>query len=136
LVDAEWARFIAAVRSVPENRLLEPGVSGSWSVKDIAGHVATWDHLLLGILQGDPGARRNATQNVDAFNAAESKRKRGVAVDNVLRALEATHAALRDTLEAAPLEVFGEDYPWQKALHDDTHLHYAEHAADIQRWLR
>lgn len=135
LVDAEWAKFVSAVRSVPRERMAEPGVSGSWSVRDIAGHVATWDCVILGILQGDPEARRSAVQDVDAFNAAQAERNRPLGIDRVLGTLEATHAALRDTLGAAPADVFEETYPWLKALHDDTHLHYTEHSGDIVRWL-
>jgi uncharacterized damage-inducible protein DinB len=122
------------VRSLPAELLTEQGVSGQWSVKDIVGHVATWDKLMQGILQGDPEARRQAVQNVDAFNAAEAKRKRKYSTQKALRELEACHAALRDMLESSPPEVFSESYEWRKALHDDTHLHYAEHAADIERW--
>jgi hypothetical protein len=136
-VDAEWARLTAVVASVPRRRLAEKGVSGDWSVKDIAGHVATWDQWIHRTIMDDPEARRTGTwQGVDAYNAAEVKRKDKLSVAEALRDLESTHAALRAALEGASAEVFAADYRYKRALADDTHLHYAEHAADIERWLK
>ena len=134
-VDTESAKLAAALKGVPRDRVSEPGVSGKWSVKDIVGHVATWDQMILEVLQGKPEARVRAVRNVDEFNAAEWERRRRVEFGKLLREMEATHAALRDSLEAAPAEVFDKAYPHRKGLHDDTHLHYAEHADDIARWL-
>ena len=42
-VDASWDGWLAALDGVPAERLIEPGVCGDWSVKDLIGHVAYWD---------------------------------------------------------------------------------------------
>jgi hypothetical protein len=135
-VDTEWDRLTAAVRSVPRRRLTEKGVSGDWSVKDIAGHVATWDRLIHLTIEGDVEARRTVTsQGVDAYNESEARRKAKLPAAEAISDLESTHGALRAALHSAAAEVFAADYPYRRALADDTHLHYAEHAADIERWV-
>ncbi len=35
--------FKEAYTGLPEEKLLEPGASGEWSVKDIIAHVSTWE---------------------------------------------------------------------------------------------
>ena len=39
------------VRSLPADRLETPGVVGAWSVKDVIGHIASWEDRLLTLAQ-------------------------------------------------------------------------------------
>src|SRR4051794_21881901 len=47
LIDAEWAAFLGLLETIPKERLTEPGVIGTWSVKDLVGHVALWDEQVV-----------------------------------------------------------------------------------------
>ena len=40
--DARWADLMAALDGVPHQRLLEPGITGPWSGKDILAHLGCW----------------------------------------------------------------------------------------------
>src|SRR5690242_1709047 len=46
LADAQ-AQFDAAIAGLDEAALVEPGVVGDWSVKDLIGHVAAWEQLVI-----------------------------------------------------------------------------------------
>jgi len=52
-LEAAWRAFTQSHAGLPEPDLLEPGVTGAWSVRDIIAHVTTWEeealkHLPLG----------------------------------------------------------------------------------------
>jgi hypothetical protein len=44
---AAHARFLAAVVARSEAELSEPRLPAGWSVKDVLGHLAWWDHWLV-----------------------------------------------------------------------------------------
>src|SRR5437763_15792033 len=56
-MDKAWRALMDSVRGIPESLMSEPGVSGSWSVKDIIAHIAAWDRettrVVMQILRGD-----------------------------------------------------------------------------------
>jgi hypothetical protein len=40
--DARWSELCALLDGVPEERLLQVGVTADWSVKDLLAHLACW----------------------------------------------------------------------------------------------
>jgi uncharacterized damage-inducible protein DinB len=50
LVDAR-NELLALVRGLPVDRLETPGAVGDWSVKDVIGHIASWENRLLTLAQ-------------------------------------------------------------------------------------
>jgi len=59
-VDDAWEAFNESYTGLSDVQLMEPGITGTWSVRDILAHVTTWEeealkHLPL-ILKG--GSRR------------------------------------------------------------------------------
>lgn len=44
---AAHARFLAAVVARTEAELIEPRLPAGWTVKDVLGHLAWWDHWLV-----------------------------------------------------------------------------------------
>jgi hypothetical protein len=42
-LDAAWTDFNESFAGLTEPQILEPGVTGNWSVKDIIAHVTWWD---------------------------------------------------------------------------------------------
>ena len=82
-----------------EAQMVEPGVVGDWSVKDVLAHVTTWEEEALThlphILAGETPPRYSVTYGgVDAFNALMTERKRELSLEEVLRQLDETHARL------------------------------------------
>ena len=127
-----------AIASVPEGRIGEPGVVAEWSVRDLVGHVATWEQVAITALRrflADRDLKAVVTwTDVDGLNARESRRKSAFSLVQLRGEFEESHSQL-----AALLSDFPED---QLALEEvetrigvDTYAHYAEHTAHIRDWL-
>jgi hypothetical protein len=120
--------------------MLEPGVIGTWSVKDIIAHVTAWEeealaHLPL-ILAGGKPPRYSVTHGgINAFNAQMTQRNRERPLSEVLRRRDDTHRRLLAFIQGAPEETFATDTRFRRRLRLDTYSHYPIHAAAIRRWL-
>jgi hypothetical protein len=76
--------------------LMEPGVSGMWSVRDIIAHVTTWEEEALkhlpSILEDRRPSRYSVTYGgIDAFNAQMTRPKGGLPLSEVFRQLDDVH---------------------------------------------
>jgi len=118
---------------------MEPGVTGTWSVRDILAHVTTWEeealtHLPL-ILDGGKPPRYSVTYGgIDAFNAQMTEQKRDFSLSEVLRQLDDTHHRLIDFIESAPDDQFIRETRFRHRLRLDTYSHYPKHAEAIRKW--
>ena len=73
-VDRAWIGFTDSYAGLSESDVLEPGVTKTWSVKDIIAHVTTWEEEALkhlpAVLEGRRPPRYSvAYGGIDAFNA-------------------------------------------------------------------
>ena len=48
-----WQQFKESYQGLSEAQISQPGVIGEWSVKDIIGHVTTWEEEALKALSAD-----------------------------------------------------------------------------------
>jgi hypothetical protein len=48
-VDKAWLDFKESYAGLSDSQILEPGVQGRWSVRDILAHVTTWEEEALTI---------------------------------------------------------------------------------------
>jgi hypothetical protein len=133
-----WMALKESYAGLSEAQLLEPGVMGEWSVKDILAHVTTWEEEALSylplILSGGRPPRYRQFGGIDAFNAKMAEQKRDLALPEVLRQLEATHRRLLDYLHSVPEEHFTQETPFRHRLRLDTSSHYPLHARAIHEW--
>ena len=134
-----WVAFKASYAGLSEAQLLEPGVTGAWSVRDIIAHVTTWDEEALthlpSILEGGKPPRYSVTYGgIDAFNALMTKRKESLPLSEVLRQLDDTHRRLVEVIERAPGVQLIRETRFRRRLRLDTYGHYPNHAAAIRRW--
>ncbi|MFN8459640.1 MAG: ClbS/DfsB family four-helix bundle protein, partial [Anaerolineae bacterium] len=128
-LERSWAEFTGAYIGLPETLLLEQGVMGDWSVKDILAHVTTWEEEALKylplILSGGKPPRYSVTYgSLDAFNAQMTAQKRSFSLAEVLRQLEETHRQLIDYIGSVPEEAFQQETPFRHRLRLDTYSHY------------
>ena len=97
-LEGEWTRLVESFSGLQDSALNEPGAVGHWSVRDLLGHIATWEEEALialpVILEGRPLPRYASSGGIDAFNAREHARKRGSTLAEVKRDLAATHERL------------------------------------------
>jgi hypothetical protein len=138
-LDNAWVAFKASYAGLSEAQLLEPGVTGAWSVRDIIAHVTTWDAEALthlpSILEGNRPPRYSMTYGgIDAFNALMTKRKESLSLSEVLRQLDDTHRSLVEVIERAPADQLVRETRFRRRLRLDTYGHYPNHAAAIRRW--
>lgn len=138
-VDAAWTDFRQSYAGLSDALLLEPGVTGRWSVRDIIAHVTWWEEEALAhlpaIAQGRKPPRYSTTYGgIDAFNAQMAERKKHLSLAEVMREQEETHRRLIDLIDHAPDDQITVETKWRHRLRLDTYGHYPKHAAAIRRW--
>ncbi len=129
-MDKAWRAFIDSIRGIPESLMDEPGVSGTWSVKDILAHVSAWDRettrVVMEILRGDEPTWPIHDQK---FNDVNYEQDRSLSVMEARNRALSAHKALVELLDGKA-EVRAE---WVRGA---TYAHYPEHTEDILRWRK
>ncbi|HEY6059968.1 MAG TPA: DinB family protein [Gemmatimonadales bacterium] len=136
---AEWAALLETYAGLSDAELLEPGVTGSWSVRDIIAHVTWWEeealtHLPL-VLRGGRPPRYSVTYGgIDAFNARMTEERKDLSLAEVLRQRDDVHRRLIDYLRSVPEDQGGGETRFRRRLRLDTYGHYPKHARAIRNW--
>ena len=138
-LDQAWTTFKESYADLSDAQMMEPGVTGHWSVKDILAHVTWWEeealkHLPLIIKGGRPPRYSLQYGGIDAFNAQMTEQKRGLSLADVLRQLDETHYRLIDYVQSVPEEQFTRETRFRRRLRLDTYSHYPKHAKAIREW--
>jgi hypothetical protein len=133
LIQTEHSKLEALLNTLDEEQLLRPGVTGSWSVKDVLSHLTWWEQDMISeILHGieiDPGLN-GEPWTTERANALMVEAKWNTPLSEVLAAF---HDSYQQTLQMV------EGLTEVDLAHDElyTHLvnntgnHYAEH----RRWI-
>jgi hypothetical protein len=138
-IDERWSELLASCAGLTAADMTEPGVTGTWSVKDIVAHVTVWEEEALThlptILKGEKPLRYSITHGgIDAFNAQASERNRGRSLSEVLRRRDDAHSRLVAFVQRVPESECGSDSRFRRRLRLDTYGHYAVHAKAIRAW--
>jgi len=138
-LDAAWHGFAESYASLSEAQLMEPGVTGAWSVRDIIAHVTTWEEEALkhlpAVLEGRRPPRYSVTYGgIDAFNALMTTKKAGLSLSEVFRQQGETHRRVIDVIEHTPEFELTRETRFRRRLRLDTYNHYPKHAQAIRRW--
>jgi Protein of unknown function (DUF1706) len=137
-LEQAWAAIKESYAGLSDAQLMESGVMGEWSVKDILAHVTTWEEEALKylplILTGGRPPRYIQYGGIDGFNAQMAEQKREMALSDVLRQLDETHRRLIDYLQSVPEEHFTGKTRFRHRLRLDTYSHYPLHARAIREW--
>lgn len=136
---AAWEALLDSYAGLSEAELLEPGVTGSWSVRDIIAHVTWWEeealtHLPLILAGGRPPRYSVTYGGIDAFNAKMTGQRKDLSLAEVLRQRDDVHRSLLTYLERVPDEQLGSETRVRRRLRLDTYGHYPKHARAIRRW--
>jgi len=138
-LDKAWEALKESYAGLSDSELMESGVTGAWSVRDIIAHVSWWEeealtHLPL-ILDGGKPPRYSVTYGgIDAFNAQMAEQKRNLSLIEVLRQLDETHRRLIDFIQSAPEDQFIRETRFRHRLRLDTYSHYPKHTEAIRKW--
>ena len=138
-LDKAWEAFNESYAGLSDARLMEPGVTGAWSVRDILAHVTTWEeealkHLPLILKGGTPPRYSVRYGGIDAFNALMTEQKRALSLSEVRAQSAATHGRLVDFIGSAPERHLVGETRFRHRLRLDTYGHYPLHADAIRQW--
>jgi Protein of unknown function (DUF1706) len=150
----ERANWEATLAQVDEARMMEPGVAGEWSVKDVVAHATFYvqfsadqlEAMARGetemVLRPDTTPETQA-EDMHARNAAVYSLNRDRPLREVLDDDRREYARLLVAIERLPEATLNDaqSYPWLEGaavwrLADGNGWgHYAEHTAGIRAWL-
>ena len=140
--------IIDMLAGLPDDALLEPGVAGDWSVKDILAHLSYWEGQLVTLLfqaqrMPKPTTVHFGKEKVDELN----ERWRAAGKDRELEMVWQDWLGVRKQTIRRVEEFSDKDlsdperYPWLKGvplwqwIANDTLEHEDEHADQIREWL-
>jgi hypothetical protein len=112
---------------------------GTWSLREILGHIAGWHREMLPALErlarGEkPVPAGVSYSDVDAWNAKFAGAVHGRSNADILRGLDQSHADFMRTAGTVPDERVVPDRTAYKLIDANSRHHYREHTADIQAW--
>jgi hypothetical protein len=144
-LQTEYDRLLATVARLTPEQMTTPGVTGTWSVKEILAHLIFWNMVAV---RGVEAAQRGETlphnrRGPDWINAGAVAHYRDRSVDEVISDFKRSFLEVTRTLENLPNSVFEPGSPVEVALKDsiagtfdnNTTDHYALHEAEIRAWL-
>jgi hypothetical protein len=134
-----WTEFTESYAGLSEEELLEPGVTGAWSVRDIIAHVTWWEEEALAhlpvIAAGKRPPRYSVTYGgIDAFNAKMTASRKDWSLAEVLQRQDESHRRLVALVQRAPDEQVVGETRFRRRLRSDTYGHYPKHARAIRKW--
>jgi len=138
-VEKAWADFHQAYNGLAPEQMIQPGVDGVWSVRDLLAHVSWWEDELLihlpEILQGIRPQRYSVLYGgIDAFNALMTEKWAALTLAEVQRKVMETHAKVITYLQSVPEEEFKSGSRFRRRILLDTYGHYPYHAKSIRDW--
>ena len=134
--------------------MLQSGVEGKSSVKDLLAHITTWEQHMVRRLAG---AVRDKVAEVYVIDPNEPQEPEGINILNefifmrnahlpLQQVLSDFHQSLHDVLQAVSAlsekdlfdpqglaQVFG--HPVERVIGSDTFYHYPEHIESIRVWM-
>jgi hypothetical protein len=136
---------LQTIEGLPESAWETPGACGVWSIKDIIGHLASYEHVMVDVLSafvgGGPTPYLNKyTDPGGQFNDSEVELRKGKTVREILGEYNDTHEQVRSLAARIPVETFRQTgtLPWygmEYALDDfivyTQYGHKREHSAQI-----
>jgi uncharacterized damage-inducible protein DinB len=135
---------LLSVEGLAEEDWLTPGVCGVWSVKDIIAHLASFEHLLVDVL--DSILHNADTPHLDqwltseAFNDEQVAARSAKSVAEVLDEYTETHARNMELIAQVPEETlrqagilprYGREYDLEDFIVYSFYGHKREHTAQI-----
>lgn len=138
-LEKAWEELKDSYADLGEQELLESGVTGDWSVKDIVAHVSSWEEEALTYLPvilegGKPPKYSVLYGGIDTFNARMTQENRKLSLSEVIQRRDFIHAKLLEFIGEVQQEYFLKENRFRRRLRLDTYGHYREHAQAIKNW--
>ncbi len=147
-VRAGRAPLDALLAPLTEGQITTAHPPDGWSIKDVMAHIAFWeDYACQRLSEATRGEKPQLLGDIDEaelnrINQEALEAGRAQTMDAVRAAFDRAHRDLLAAVDAVPDD---EADPWwglwpspvmpRRVIVYNTFDHYAEHLADIQRWL-
>jgi len=140
-LEKAWQEFNESYHGLSVSQISQPGVIGEWSVKDIVGHITTWEEEALKalalILKGQRLPRyKDLYGGLNAFNALMTEKKRFLSLSEILEQSDLIHQKLVAYIKSSPQEMFTTETRFRRRIRLDTYGHYPEHSRAILAWRK
>jgi len=138
--ETEFAAFKRALEGLGEAQMREVWL-GTWSARDIVAHISGWHRELAPALQRMAKGERPIPEgvsydDVDAWNARFADARKTAATADILKELDASHAAFLQAAAGVPEERYVPGKTAHKIVDFNSRHHYQEHRAQIEEWRR
>ena len=144
-------QLLDAVAGLSEEQMTTVPVVGEWTIKDVVGHIAYWegvilDHVRESYAEGRPRPMRD-DENDDIVNPREAAKRKHRPWARVQTEFMNVRAALIDKIESLSENDLGFQVPspwWNEnrfytvaqMVEEDAIGHCREHTEQIQKWKR
>jgi hypothetical protein len=148
-LQAEYQNWLALLDEIGPANMEQPGVTGTWSIKDIVAHLTGWRRRTVARLQAaqrgepePPPPWPPHLQTDDEINAWIYQAHKDDWVDTVLAESHAVFQQLLAAIEALPAAMVADaasHFPWMEgrsftAAEFFGHFH-EEHEPEMRAWL-
>jgi len=133
-----------AIEGLSEEEMTQPQVEGVWTVKDVLGHIASWEETCLEPLQryADGGPFEvQVIEDYMAWNDEQAARKRDVPLDAILDELATIRQGLVEAASRLSAGQWKQRVPFSwggrgtiAEVLDVFYQHELEHVRTIERW--
>ena len=135
-----------ATQGLSEEEMTQVQVEGVWTIKDVLGHIASWEEICLEPLRryadGAP-FKVEAIKDYLSVNEGLAARKQDTPLDAILDELDAIRQELVATASKLSAEQWEQRvlFPWGDEgavaeMLDELYQHELEHVHAIQQWRR
>jgi len=137
-IQLEWTKLTRSIEGLSDEQLLEYNSIGTWSFKDLQGHISSWEEEVIDMLQVQlSGQEANfAPRVVDEWNALEVVKKNIIPLEDIQTNFNQTHQQLVELAWELPEELFEGMTRIRLALEAEVWGHLVEHRSQIEDWLK
>ena len=140
---SQWEDVLAQLN---EQRMLQPGIAGSWSVKDLIAHISWYEREMVPVIQqhvftGSEWWERST----DERNESIYQQNRERPLQEVVQEGQSSYAELlqavqdlsdEDLNDASRFREMPEDWiPWQ-IFAGNSYEHYQDHLPALHEWVK
>jgi hypothetical protein len=144
-INAEYNLWQDLIRKISPEDMVQPGICGDWSMKDVIAHIAWYEGEMIPlILQYQLVGSELWALTTDERNQILFEQNRDRSLKDVLKESKKVHAdfvqALNNLSDADLVDAShfkdmpGDWVPW-KIIAGNSFEHYPQHVPDIKSWL-
>ena len=134
-MEEQWNRLLGLAWGLSNEAQQHPNAAGDWSVRDVIGHIATWDRELVNVgryLASGEKTDYGDDKAIHHYNDAEVARQRSLTQRQLWDEVTQSHQQLVQFLQGLPKEPFHLGTYSGGWIATDSWGHYSEHRQDLE----